>query len=176
MDMNRRKVLVGLGAAAAGTGVVFGTGAFTQVEAERDVEIDVADDSVAFLALIPGATEFVEEDEDGVVGVDLRSSEEGGDGVNLDAYTEIADALTVENQGGQEVDLSVEVEVENNSDEGVTLVFEEETLGSGGSTNADLQVATGDADTAGTELEGTLPNDLGDNDVTLTITADAGEE
>jgi len=43
-DMNRRNVLLGLGTAAAGSGIVFGSGAFTQIEADRDVSITIVDD------------------------------------------------------------------------------------------------------------------------------------
>ena len=43
-DMNRRNVLLGLGTAAAGSGIVFGSGAFTQIEADRDVSISIVDD------------------------------------------------------------------------------------------------------------------------------------
>ena len=44
--MNRRNVLLGLGTAAAGSGIVFGSGAFTQVAAEREVSVSVdADDA-----------------------------------------------------------------------------------------------------------------------------------
>jgi len=39
--MNRRNVLTGLGGLAIGGGVLFGTGAFTSVEAERTVEVNV---------------------------------------------------------------------------------------------------------------------------------------
>ena len=46
-DMNRRNVLLGLGTAAAGSGIVFGSGAFTQIEAERAVEIEIQADNEA---------------------------------------------------------------------------------------------------------------------------------
>ena len=46
-DMNRRNVLLGLGTAAAGSGIVFGSGAFTQVEADRDIDIEIVDDTDA---------------------------------------------------------------------------------------------------------------------------------
>ena len=39
--MNRRNVLTGLGGLAIGGGALFGTGAFTSVEAERTVEVNV---------------------------------------------------------------------------------------------------------------------------------------
>jgi len=51
VDMNRRNVLTGLGAAAAGSGMVFGSGAFTQVQAERQVTINVDDDAQALVEL-----------------------------------------------------------------------------------------------------------------------------
>ena len=50
--MKRRTLLVGLGSAAAGSAVVFGSGAFTQVSADRGVTIGIDRDSEALLALI----------------------------------------------------------------------------------------------------------------------------
>ncbi len=41
MNMNRRKVLTGLGGLAIGGGALLGTGAFTSVEAARAVEVNV---------------------------------------------------------------------------------------------------------------------------------------
>jgi hypothetical protein len=52
--MKRRNVLLGLGASAAGSGIVFGTGAFTQIEAERSLTIGVNEDDSALLALDAG--------------------------------------------------------------------------------------------------------------------------
>lgn len=49
--MNRRTALMGLGAAATGSGVVFGSGAFSTVEADRTVKISVADDTNASLGI-----------------------------------------------------------------------------------------------------------------------------
>ncbi|ESS02427.1 MAG: hypothetical protein A07HR67_02758 [uncultured archaeon A07HR67] len=51
--MNRRNVLLGLGTAAAGSGIVFGSGAFTQVQAERDITIGVSTDENALVELKP---------------------------------------------------------------------------------------------------------------------------
>jgi len=53
--MNRRSVLLGMGTAAAGAGAVFGSGAFTQVQAERDLTIGVDEDSSALLGLKAGS-------------------------------------------------------------------------------------------------------------------------
>ena len=53
-DMNRRNVLLGLGTAAAGSGIVFGSGAFTQLEADRDVTIGVEGDDAGQVSLTEG--------------------------------------------------------------------------------------------------------------------------
>ena len=52
MDMNRRTVLLGLGATGIGTGALFGSGAFTSVQASRDFTVEVAGDEAAALGLI----------------------------------------------------------------------------------------------------------------------------
>ena len=51
MAMNRRNVLIGLGTVAAGGGAAIGTGAFSQVEAERTVNIGVNGDASAAVEL-----------------------------------------------------------------------------------------------------------------------------
>jgi len=43
MAINRRNVLVGIGGLAIGGGALLGSGAFTSVEAERDVEVTISD-------------------------------------------------------------------------------------------------------------------------------------
>ena len=51
MAMNRRNVLIGLGTVAAGGGAALGTGAFSQVEADRTVSVATSGDSSAFLGI-----------------------------------------------------------------------------------------------------------------------------
>ena len=51
MQFHRRALLVGIGTTAVGSGAVFGSGAFTQVQATRDLTIGVDEDSTALLAL-----------------------------------------------------------------------------------------------------------------------------
>jgi len=53
--MNRRSILLGFGTAAAGAGAVFGSGAFTQVQADRDLTIRVDEDSNALLGITAGS-------------------------------------------------------------------------------------------------------------------------
>lgn len=45
--MKRRVVLAGIGTASIGVGTAFGSGAFTSIEADRDVELNVQGDSSA---------------------------------------------------------------------------------------------------------------------------------
>lgn len=51
MDMNRRNVLLGLGTAAAGSGAVFGSGAFSQVQADRDILIEIDSDADSLVGI-----------------------------------------------------------------------------------------------------------------------------
>ena len=103
--MQRRKFLIGAGALASGSAAAIGTGAFTSVEADRDVTVEVADDADAFLALSesgePNDEYFVEED--GEAGIDLGENEEGATGVNLDSQTKVFNIMEVQNQGTQDV-------------------------------------------------------------------------
>ena len=104
-DMNRRNVLLGLGTAAAGSGIVFGSGAFTQVEAQRSIDISVNNDSASAVSITPGAAPqggfaTIEEDNDGAIEFSLDDEaintnatftvgdDEEFNGSNLDAEPE----------------------------------------------------------------------------------------
>lgn len=102
MTMNRRNVLIGLGATAAGGGAILGSGAFSQVEADRTVTVSTTGDASALL------------------GLDLDTSYNGiadggsGDAIQIDisqlndnAITTFEDVLTVTNNGSQDVNLTV---------------------------------------------------------------------
>ncbi len=52
--MDRRKFVLSVGALAGGGSLALGTGAFSSVEAERDVGVTVADDASAYLAFSRG--------------------------------------------------------------------------------------------------------------------------
>lgn len=106
--MNRRKFLIGSGALAAAGATGLGTGAFTNVRANRSVDVDVADDAAAFLALVgkdtPNGAEYVDEDGTaGALSLDFSETEAGGQGLNRDATTTIEDLFEIRNQGTQEV-------------------------------------------------------------------------
>lgn len=51
--MKRRTLMIGLGGLATSGATAIGTGAFTTVEAERDVQVDVVNDQEAYVALEP---------------------------------------------------------------------------------------------------------------------------
>jgi len=103
--MKRRQIILGLGASVTGGGLTLGTGAFTVVEADRSVAVEVADDTEAFLSLVP-TTEYATLQDNGTFTLDLSSSnptEAGGIGVNANANTIIRDAFEIENQGTQPI-------------------------------------------------------------------------
>ena len=84
-DMNRRNVLLGLGTAAAGSGIVFGSGAFTQVSADRDVNLEIVDDTDADVEINDTALETDNAViDDGTLEIDV-------DGANRDAELRIGE-------------------------------------------------------------------------------------
>ena len=85
-----------------------GTGAFTSVEASRDVSVEVAADDQAVLTLEPASGPNGEYAtlNDGTLAIDLSSSnptDAGGAGVNQTAQTTIEGVFAVENKGTQPV-------------------------------------------------------------------------
>jgi hypothetical protein len=117
--MQRRKYLAALGSIAAAGAAGLGTGAFTSVNAKRGLEVQVADDSDALLALIKEDSENADayvdgkegndpnEPQDGdVLSIDISTDQDppvGGVGVNNNAYTVIRRLFEVKNQGSQQV-------------------------------------------------------------------------
>jgi parallel beta-helix repeat protein len=99
--MERRKFLIGAGTLGAGASVALGTGAFTTVEAQRNVDIGVAGDANAQLAIqeVSGANaELVSTKDDGTLSLSIPD-------VNQDAVTEVEDLFRLVNQGTQSVSL-----------------------------------------------------------------------
>jgi hypothetical protein len=124
--MERRKLLATIGSLAAGGAAATGTSAFTSVSANRDINVSVADDADALLALKQGAAgggnpnaQYVTDDS-GRLKIDLDNSDtaNGGSGVNKDAVTDIDDLLHVVNQGTQTVAAWV---TEGSSNDAVTF-------------------------------------------------------
>ena len=110
--MNRRKFVIRLGAASAGGSALIGSGAFTSVSAERDITVNVSDDSSALLELDPDSLDnsAYAIESDGSTGIDISKSASGdfsGEGVSPFALTEIEEVIEVTNQGTQEVEVEV---------------------------------------------------------------------
>jgi hypothetical protein len=118
--MERRKFLIGMGSLTAAGAATLGTGAFTSVEADRSVDVEVAGDSSAYLALRKAADENSDPGANSEAYVNVNNEEVsfdfsssngdvGGDGFNVNAVTEVEDLLEVQNQGTQSAYLSVDL-------------------------------------------------------------------
>ncbi|MDF9744688.1 hypothetical protein [Natrinema salsiterrestre] len=115
--MERRKFVLSAGALAASGGIALGTGAFSTVEAERDVGVAVSDDSSAYLGIEPGDGpngNYVDTTDSDALAINLTGDNDnigsglaGGEGLNANAVTGIADLFKIQNQGTQEVQLEV---------------------------------------------------------------------
>ena len=109
--MRRRKLLIGIGAAAAGGSAAFGTEAFTSVQAERNVDVAVAGDQSSFLALeatdSANAGTYVNiESSDSTLEIILDGEgQQDGGGVAQDAITKLDDLFKILNQGSQAVNV-----------------------------------------------------------------------
>ena len=131
MDANRRTVLLGLGTAAAGSGVVFGSGAFTQLEAERDVNIEVVGQADGLLGIdVDDGSEFVDVEEENETAFDFTIDD---DGQSLDVNLADREELEIEdfldltaNVRNATTDdaLEVEVSIEDDGDEDVSDVVD----------------------------------------------------
>ena len=152
-------MIIGLGTAAGG--LALGTSAFTSVEADRDVAVEVADDSDAFLALEPAEdspnAQYAQEtngtlelnftgDNDGIDG--------GGEGFNARADTGISRVFEIRNQGTQEVEVTLRSSEEDDTDTNGVVLVPEDVEGPGGR-NVMLIITAHDPD------EGLDPVELG---------------
>ncbi len=190
--VNRRSVLIGLGAVMAGGGALFATGAFTTVEAERTVSVETAGDANALLALTAADDNEYVEETDGTIEINLDGNDEGAEGLNQNAITTFEELVQVTNQGTQEVDeITLEFTAtpsgvdpadtfsfpvsdgDGNSDEvdnGANILTGNDVPGS---------LTSGASVTFGLEVDlinGGVDNDLPDDgEYTLTITANAAE-
>jgi len=166
----RRRTLLGLGAAASG-GLVFGTGAFTTVSAQRSVSVSTAGDADALLSLQPGTEngDFVETD-DGTARIDFAA---GGlaDGLGTDSQYRFDDLLRVQNRGTQSVFLFTEVDGSSLGDGSLSLFTESPDTPLTAANAVELE--TGEAVPVGAFVDTTgLETDEFDVDVTITATVE----
>lgn len=197
--MERRKFLIGTAGTAIGTSALVGSGAFTQVDAERDVDVRVETDDSAYLGLGPCPdspnSEYLGNDgSDGLLTIELTDDNPvsgGGTGINGDAYTLIDDLFQITNQGTQEVNVlisghtsngfyssQIAYYVFNDSGDRVTSIYgqdREPTMHVDEVDEADggVTLAPGDSVCVGLLLDGFDQNVPSDNDSRFIIEAEA---
>ncbi|WP_042663315.1 hypothetical protein [Haloferax sp. ATB1] len=97
MAINRRNILIGLGALVGGGGALVGTGAFTTVSAAREVSVDTAGDANAYLT-IEGDDNYVSNDNSDTLTINLGGADDSTDrGFNQNAVTTLSDVVTITN-------------------------------------------------------------------------------
>jgi len=149
--MQRRKFLLGMGSAAAGGSALIGSGAFSRVESQRDVSIQVATDPNAYLGLkpldTPNSMNYVALDDLGHLQIDisdggLRDGHEAHDdhglGVNSDSFTYFDGMFDICNQGKEDACIAYELPdsvVENEVDEQTVTFYYDERHSDGEVTN-----------------------------------------
>lgn len=106
--MQRRKFLTGVGALAAGSAAAVGTGAFTSVRAERNINVAVAGDNEAYLALDASVSDYAEETGNTLeLQFDGSNSGQNGQGLNANADTTFQNVMRIENQGTETIRLQL---------------------------------------------------------------------
>lgn len=113
--MKRRKFLIGTGSAAIGGSALLGSGAFSRVESQRSVTIQVAEDENAYLGLTgcpdsPNQS-YTDDDGKGHLTVDMtpdNPTDAGGIGVNSDSRTWFHRVFQICNNGKKQVCVWIE--------------------------------------------------------------------
>lgn len=124
--MRRRTLLASLGVAAAGGAI--GTGAFTSVEASRTVNVAIADEDEALLALTKLDPNLVTQGTRNRIRIDIDDAidDNGGKGVGSRSEYAFDELFGITNQGTQTVYIQSEFE-ETNETSGVSPGFYVET-------------------------------------------------
>jgi hypothetical protein len=157
-----------MGSLAAAGAAAIGTGAFTSVEAERTVSVNIVSDANAYLKLASDG-DYVSNDNSAEFTIDLGSvgNGAGGRGFNRNAASAVDEVFEIHNQGTKTVDISLEYsgdgkvvqEVDNANldwNEGVYFEVSDDvggsSIGSGRSTTVDVAVVEqgGDGVSGGT--------------------------
>lgn len=102
--MQRRKFLIASGALAAGGAAALGSGAFSRVESQRAVTIQVANDANAYLGFLPKETpnsdNYFDYDNQGHAYINIADQAEGGgEGINSNSRTWFDGLFELCNQG-----------------------------------------------------------------------------
>lgn len=114
--MKRRNFVAGLGAVAAGATGLFGTGAFTSVDAKRTATVEFAPEDEAFLAIFPSTGQpnstFANQDASNGQQISLDFDDADGteplsEGVGMNSVYAFDDVFRVANQGTQQIYLDI---------------------------------------------------------------------
>ena len=114
--MKRRNFLVGVGGTAVGASALVGSGAFSRVESDRAVDIEVATDEYAYLGMkplgedYPNSDNYVELDDKGHITIDIGENPHYGQGVNSNSKTWFDFMFELCNQGKDDVYISLDDE------------------------------------------------------------------
>ena len=128
--MDRRKFLIGFSGTAIAGGALVGSGAFSRVESQRDVTVQVAEDPDAYLGLSgtgsPNSDNYVSIDNNGHLAIDISEHDDfsgpdadPGEGVNSDSFTYFDGMVEVCNQGKEDVGFYIEPPTDDDFPSGV---------------------------------------------------------
>ena len=171
--------LFALLAVFAAIGLVAASGAFTTVEADRTADVNTAGDDSALLQLDPSTSSNGEDyasTVDGQLELDLAGA--SGDGVNLDANTNVDDVFKVTNQGTQEITLHITKSGDNT---GLVTFYEGTASGTSGtpigtSDSNDIDITTGETVTISINIDTTDQTTLtGGEDILTEVTLVANQ-
>ncbi|MCY4732605.1 hypothetical protein KY092_18860 [Natronomonas gomsonensis] len=119
--MQRRNFLIGVSSTAVAGSALLGTGAFSRVESQRNVAIQVATDDEAYLGMgviddSLNSTNFAELDGNGHLAIDIGDfgadgsyDYDTGVGVNSDSFTYFDDLFRLCNNGKADAEISYEL-------------------------------------------------------------------
>lgn len=124
--MERRKFILGTGAASLGGSGLIGTGAFSRVESQRQVRVEAAEDPDAYLGLDECDTlhgdNYVEIDDNGHLEVDIGENPNGGEGVNSNSLTFFDNVFKIRNQGKEKACVWIDADVKYHPDTSLPLI------------------------------------------------------
>lgn len=190
--MNRRKVLISVGAVISGATAAVGTGAFSNATVQRDVTVSVVSDDEAILRMDPNSdlpnSDYATETADGVLTVDISEAGDNvaGDGISPNAKTTLEETFPIENQGEETVQVSVTSDELANQDPERFEVFATNVPGEDDEFRTNLLEGTDDLPVIGpgksfdVGIEIDVPDDVSEIDdllggLDVLISADANE-
>lgn len=104
--MERRKFVIGMGALASGTAAAVGTGAFSFVRAERDITVNVVDDSNAYLGLESTSAYADNTGDELALNFAGGTDNQNGDGLNANADSRFDNVFKIVNNGTNDARIS----------------------------------------------------------------------